>query len=203
VFDTAIDLAMYYYISTDKTRRLSGRLIRPKIAGSREEDVIDVAVLKLDGELLPPYREVEKYAMDISYLKESYRPRDAKHYVLIGFPATKSRVKNNSKDVEVMSYAYRNDSVPEYEYSQYGLSPETHVVLPLNLKKGFDANGKKTHFPKPQGMSGAPVFVLHDDNEQGSKVFPVVAVAIEYRKKEKVLVATDVRYVLEAISNAG
>lgn len=31
-----------------------------------------------------------------------------------------------------------------------------------------------------------------------SKVFPGIAIGIEYRKKQKVLIATDVKYVLDA-----
>jgi hypothetical protein len=37
------------------------------------------------------------------------------------------------------------------------------------------------------------------EHNEGSRVFPVVAVGIEYRKADRVLVATDVRFVLEAI----
>lgn len=86
--------------------------------------------------------------------------------------------------------------------ARYGVSPETHVVLPLERTVGFDSAGRRVNFPKPNGMSGGPVTVLCGDGTGESPVFPVVAVGIEYRQRQNVLIATDVKYVLGAIANA-
>ena len=51
-------------------------------------------------------------------------------------------------------------------------------------------------------MSGSLVVVLYESEHSESRTFPVVAVAIEYRKSDKVVIATDVKYVMEAIKNA-
>jgi hypothetical protein len=51
-------------------------------------------------------------------------------------------------------------------------------------------------------MSGSPVVVLYDHDDSATQTFPVVAVAIEHRMPENVVIATDVKYVLEAIENA-
>jgi hypothetical protein len=102
----------------------------------------------------------------------------------------------------VRAYSYRSDSIDDAEYSAFGLRTVDHVVLPLNLKRGFDAEGRTVTFPKPQGMSGSPIVVLYDAAETGatsSSVFDVVAVGIEYRKTSKVLIGTDVRFALEMI----
>jgi hypothetical protein len=156
----------------------------------------------MTGEMLPPYPEVQKVAMDVSYLSPAYLPRSDKHYAFIGFPATKSKIKPSESIIVVKPYSYRSDSVPDDEYAKHGLKPDTHVILPLDLRKGFGPDKKLIHFPKPQGMSGSPVIVLYETDDSGARTFPVVAVAIEYRKKEKIVVATDVRYVLEAIQRA-
>ena len=202
VFDTAFERGMYYYTSQSEIRYLSGRLILSNPSPTRADDKRDVGVLKLNRGPLPPYPAVNKYHMDISYLKANYRPRDAKHYVLVGFPATKTKVTHPDKNLMVTSYAYESSSISEREYQGHGLSPKTHLIMPLDRRKGFDVAGKHLHFPKPQGMSGSPVVVLLDDNDSGSRVFPVVAVAIEYRAKSKVLVASDVSFVLEAMRHA-
>ena len=73
--------------------------------------------------------------------------------------------------------------------------------LPLDQKKGFDDLGRPVHFPKPEGMSGGPMTILYSDDDDDYRVFPVVAVGIEYRKKQKVLIATDVKYVLEVLAS--
>jgi hypothetical protein len=163
--------------------------------------LIDIGVLKLTDELMPPYPAVRKFAMDVSYLMPSYQPRSGKNYVMIGFPATKNRFNSVEQTVPAAPYAFRTESVLEEEYRVLGLSADTHVVLSLNLKKGFDQSGKLQHFPKPHGMSGSPIMVLYDE-ERGSdsRVFPVVAVGTRYRPQTRELIGTDVAFVLEAIS---
>jgi hypothetical protein len=201
VLDKAKEL--FYYCTPNTLRHLSGRLVRSKGVENRAYDLIDVGVLKLSDGHTPPYPEVDKFAMDISYLQPRYRPRTGKTYALIGFPATKSGVDIRNRNVLTASYAYRNKSIGETEYQRHGLDPQTHVALPLDLKKGFGSDGKHRNFPKPQGMSGSPIIVLFEEEDAGdARVFPVVAVATTYLKPEQILFGTDVAYVLDAIDNA-
>ncbi len=202
VLDESLNHGLYYYTNTNVVRRLSGRLVRSKPKDKRSNDHIDIGVVKMTGDMMPPYLDVQKYAMDYSYLTPAYIPRSNKHYSFIGFPATKSKVVNSDKSVRTTAYAYKSDSIPDSEYSTYGVNENTHIVLPLDLKKCDDLNGQNVYFPKPQGMSGSPVVVLYEAEDGGSRTFPVVAVAIEYRKSDKVVIATDVKYVIEAIENA-
>jgi hypothetical protein len=159
--------------------------------------------VKLDGGAAPPYPDVNKFAMDLSYLRSGYLPRTGKSYALIGFPATKSRTDPNAGTVEVKPHAFRLAPIDENEYARLGVSPDTHVVLELDLKRGFDPLGKHQQFPKPQGMSGAPIIVLYEhDGEGDSRVFPVVGVATTYRKRDRVLIGTDIGFVIDAIRRA-
>ena len=200
VLDTATKNGLFFYLSPNTSRDLRGQRIRSGSPESRDSDLIDIGVLKLSGEPMPPYPAVRKFAMDVSYLKPSHQPRSGKNYVMIGFPATKNRFNSIEQTVPSAPHAYGARSIPEEEYRVHGVSADTHVVLSLNLKKGFDQNGKLQHFPKPQGMSGSPIVVLYDE-EGGdeSRVFPVVAVGTRYRPRTRVLIGTDVGFVLEAI----
>jgi hypothetical protein len=136
------------------------------------------------------------------YLQPSKLPRSGKNYVIIGYPHSKNRFSVATQTVIASPYAYRSDSISDEEYGKYGVTPESHVILPLSRKEGFDTSGNLTTFPKPAGMSGSPVIALYGDGTEESRVFPVVAVAIEYREKQKILIATDVKYVIEAMANA-
>ena len=202
VLDIALSHGLFFYSSPSVIQHLTGRLVRSRPTEVGRDEHVDIGVVKITGEVQSPYPEVRKFAMDISYLKPRYLPRSKKHFAFIGFPATKSKVKRKDRTILVKPYSYRSDSILEGDYARHGVQPETHVVLPLDLRKGFDPDGNKVHFPKPQGMSGAPVVVLYEQDDGGSRTFPVVAVTIEYRKKDKVVVATDVQYVLEAIDRA-
>lgn len=202
VLDIAVASGMYFYSTPQEKRHLDGRLIRSKAPEGRHKDIIDIGVLKLGPVGRPPFPDVRKFAMDISYLKPIYTPRSDKGYAIIGFPCTKNGFRVHKKDVLAAPYAYRSQSIPESIYVKHGVSTESHVLLPLDLKKAFGPAGEAMHFPKPDGMSGAPVVVLYGDQGEESRVFPVVAVGIEYRTSDRVLVATDVRFVLEAIQHA-
>lgn len=141
--------------------------------------------------------------MDISCLRPRLLPRDEKIYAFVGFPASRGKVNTLVKEVTAAPYAYRSRSAPDQEYSMYGVSPETHIVLPLDLKQGVDSNGGHRNFPKPQGMSGSPIWTLLD--EQGatdSQVFSVVAVGTKYRKAKRVLLGTDIGVAVRMIHEA-
>jgi hypothetical protein len=122
---------------------------------------------------------------------------------MIDFPATKTEVSKSERTVLVAPYAFRCLPVPEADYALHGVTPETHILLQLNRKVGYDSKGRRTHFPKPHGMSGAPIIVLysHEDDDD-PRIFPVVAVATTYREKEKIIIGTDVKYVLDGIARA-
>ncbi len=199
VLDKALSHGLYFYSSPSKKCHLTGHLIRSGSEINRKDDHTDIGVVKLSNKIQPPFRDVQKFAMDISYLQPCYLPRSNKHYVFVGFPATKTRVVRKDKSIRVTPYAYNSDSVTETDYEKHKVNPETHVILSLKLKKCFNQNKDVVNFPKPQGMSGSPVVVLYEQEDGGSRTFPVVAVAIEYRKMEKIVIATDVKYVLEAI----
>lgn len=202
VLDDALTHGMYFYCSPNLKRHLKGKLVHSKVTPDRTQDSIDVGVLRLSDGPFPPYEEVDKFAMDISYLKPKYVPRESKQYLIIGYPSTKSKVSRTAPFVSVAPYALTTNSAEPEEYRKHELPEETHILLKLDVKNAFDAkSGRHMHFPKPQGISGAPVIVSYDDNE-GSRVFPVVGVAIEHRATARIIVATDVRFVLEAIDIA-
>lgn len=200
VLDTAKKNGLYFYSTPNTLRHLSGQLLTTKGEANHVNDHIDIGVLKLSDGYAPPYPEVDKFAMDISYLRPGHRPRSGKSYILIGFPATKSKVNTQDKTATVRPYAYRNRSIDENEYVKHGLDPATHVAVRLDLRKSFGEDGTHQHFPKPQGMSGSPIVVLYEEEgDDGSCVFPVVAVATTYRKPSRILFGTDVSCVLDVI----
>jgi hypothetical protein len=203
VLDAAKIKGLFYYCAPGTIRHLAGRLCRSKGEDNRDNDLIDVAVLRLSDDSLPPYPEVEKYAMHVSYLRPRYRPRTGKSYIFIGFPESKSDVHQARREVTVEAYAFRNEPIDEAADERHGLSPNDHIALHLDVRKGFGLDGSKQHFPKPNGMSGAPIVCLFDHNvDDDSRVFPVVGVATRYIRSSRLVFGTDIQFVLDAIKNA-
>jgi hypothetical protein len=49
-------------------------------------------------------------------------------------------------------------------------------------------------------MSGSPMVELYDDEDRNTvDYFPIVGVATDYRKKEKLMYGSDVKFVLDMI----
>lgn len=201
VLDTAYEREVFYYVSSARTRVLTGETTRSgKSQVLRLQDNIDIGVVRLAGDHQPPHPAVSKFAMEAHYLQPRYLPRAGRSYAMLGFPATRSKVSRADRTVSVAPHAFRCEPVPDAEYPQHGFSTNDHLLLYLDRKVGFGEQGDKRTFPKPQGMSGSPVVVLYSDGvEDNARAFPVVAVAVEYRPKQRLLVATDVSYVIEAI----
>lgn len=203
VLETLKTKNLFYYIAPGITRKLTGKLLLNPWQGDREYDPIDVGVLKLAGEGLPPYPKVDKFTVDISYLQPAFLPREEKDYMIIGFPASRNGVNPIAREVASVVYAYHNYSIKGPDYCKHGLKADTHVALPLDLKVAFDSKGTHRHFPRPQGMSGSPIWVLFDENASAEeRVFPLVGVGTKYRKKERLLVGTDIGFVLDMINEA-
>jgi hypothetical protein len=195
----------FYYIEAKLKRKLSGELRLSKVpqGGSRSSDRIDIGVLQLQGPRLPPYPDVEKYPMPIQAFMPGALPREGKQYLHIGFPESHSRANPVGREVGSKVYAFRNISCPSEKYTQLGLSPETHVVLSFDRKNSLGPDGSTRAFPDPAGMSGSPVFLLYDENSHNDRTqTPIVGIAIEHRKAEHAIVATDIGFALTFINGA-
>ena len=195
----------FYYIESNLRRKLSGELKLSKVpqGGARSRDRVDIGVLKLQGPRLPPYPNVEKYPMPIQALQPESLPREGKQYLLVGFPESQSRANPADREVASKVYAFRNISYPPEKYGLLGASVETHVVLSFDRKKSVGADTNIRAFPNPAGMSGSPVFLLYDENGSNDRSqTPVVGIAIEHRKTEHAIVATDIGFSLALINGA-
>jgi hypothetical protein len=194
---------LYYYVELGVLRKLTGKLLLTRYDGPREADHIDVGVLLLEGEHQPPYRAVDKFPMPFSYLKPELLPRSDKKYLFIGFPASRGKINPVAREVTAAPYAYFSSSTPEPDYAGFGFSPFHHILLPLNVRRGFALDGTPRAFPTPYGMSGSPIVLLYDEvNQNDPRIFPVVGVATTYLKQKHVIAATDIRAAVELISAA-
>ncbi len=193
--------SLYFYIDTNTKRYVAGPLRRSPMKGSEAEDVdhIDIAVVKIEGNSLPPYPDIGKLAVNIEHLSPQRLPRDGKTYAFVGHPISRSKVRNDKKSVHVQPVAYYNKSIASNLYPDW-LNCDTHIVVGWDGKKSFDSRGTKTHFLKPEGMSGSPIIELYDTQDSDSvDFFPIVGVATDYRKKKKIIYGSEIKFVLDMI----
>ena len=51
-------------------------------------------------------------------------------------------------------------------------------------------------------MSGAPIVVLFEEQgDDDPRMFPIVGIAIEYRKPQRVMIGTDIGFAINMIRN--
>jgi hypothetical protein len=115
---------------------------------------------------------------------------------MYGFPASKGKGNPASREFLTRATTYLASSIPIDRYSKLGLSSDTHIVLPFNEKDIYDLEGRRVQLPALNGMSGSPVWELRRAEEGGPRI---VGVFLEYRRAEKVIVASDIRFVLKLI----
>ena len=108
VFDEHSQL--HFYVEPGVISKLNGRLLRTKLptTGHRLDDRVDIGVLRLDGEALPPYKKMDKFALPISALRPHALPRENKQYLVVGFPATKSKANPAAQELKSEPVSFRN-----------------------------------------------------------------------------------------------
>jgi hypothetical protein len=203
VFDCSRSL--FFYVGPKTQRWLSGeaRLTKKPDGKSRESDRLDVGVLKLRSPGLPPYPQVDKYALPISDFMAGALPREGKVYLVLGFPGSKSQPHLVRRDVTSEPHAFFNTSPPMQKYTKIGVAPDSHIVIAFERTKALGPNGEVRTFPKPAGMSGSPVWLLYDEvgpNDPTRAL--VVGIFIEYKKSHHVMIAADISISLNMIYEA-
>jgi hypothetical protein len=164
-----------------------------------ENDLYDIGVMGLLNNK-PPYKAVGKESINICKLLPNCKPKWAKEFGVIGFPETKSYSNNVDKSVSVKLYRYRANSVGEEQYKNVGITSEHHIALHFDRKKCINEDGIASIFPKPIGLSGAPIVLLHDNSNPDQDQEPyIVGVATTYKGKEKLIYGADISIAIHFI----
>lgn len=196
---------LFFYIEPRTKRKLSGslRLTKTLPGKGRESDRFDVGVLMLNSPALPPYPIVQKYPLPITEFLPKAFPRDGKQFLLVGFPESKSRANPVARDLTSEPCSFRNVSAPTSKYDELNVTPQTHIVIGFDVKHTILPSGDVRAFPKPSGMSGSPIWLLHDfQKSTGAIRTSVVGIAIEHHKNKRAIVATDIDIALRLIHDA-
>jgi len=192
---------LYHYVAPGKLARLFGNVLHTvPMPGSDAHDNYDVAVVRLLDESRPPYPSLGKVEIPSSLLRPLALPRDAKEYMVTGFPRSRSRANPSNKRLLSEPSAFRVVSAKPDQYNSLRLLPSTHLVMPLDVGNMRFPDGSSRRIPDPHGMSGSPVWLNYDSAGQNDPSFTnVVGIAIEYHKDKKLLVATDIGVALELL----
>lgn len=208
VFDY-IEAGHRLYIYTDRgtQRILDGYRYMSQLlpSGNRDDDPIDIGVMLLRGVALPPYPDVKKLAVPWESLAPRDVDREGKQYVFVGFPSSQSKANSTTRMLTSTGHGYMTTSIPKDDYPKVRIAPktvqrismDTHIAMPLDTKRTATVRGELRAFPKPHGMSGAPLWRLGTEDEGGPRI---VGVLTRLDDRRHVVIASDITPALEMIS---
>jgi hypothetical protein len=193
---------LYYYDKTWSLRQLIGTLVRTApLPNGQGPDRHDVAVMRLPRDTPSIFLETLKYPVPMRSLLPFQVNRGSQYYLVTGFPRSKSHADPSTRKLKSQPQGFTVVSSSGATYKQLGLSPQRHIVMHLNISAMNFPDGSKGRIADPHGMSGSPIWLLYDEAQPNDpEITPVVGVAIEYHKAEKLLVATDIGVALDLIN---
>ncbi len=209
VFDFQKDGALYIYSEPHEKRYFRANVMRyPKVSreGAKSK-FIDVGIVRLAGPSHTPLKLVGKVCFPAYHLVPHYTPglwngRAVGHYVVTGFPSTKTKLSRRNKIVESTPYGFYGQEVGLDIYARENVSPIDHLILPLE-KKPMGRNGQRSFHPDPYGMSGSPIWLLGiegiDKQEPDNQI---VAIAEKYIKEAGLIIAARISAVKYLLSEA-
>jgi hypothetical protein len=168
-------------------REIQGVVAFGEVPGSD----IDIGAVRLDrgcsGNTQP---------VDAGLLSPEDLPRLGHVYLLSGYPTSRSGYHAVRHRVETQIALLRSPIASDEQYALLGRNPALQIILPLDRGR-TSIKGKPRHFPHPNGMSGSPVWRITPGLEPS--VIGLAGVFIEYHEKRRLLVATDIAFVLSML----
>lgn len=115
-----------------------------------------------------------------------------------GFPATKNRCNKSVRSLSMRPYGYFGRVSHASKSKKSGFDNRTHFCFDMLLKKTYTSLQKEVKAPKPHGISGGPVFVVHDFNRGNLNLMKpkLRGLVIENSSKQQCIVCVDLFAIL-------
>lgn len=114
-----------------------------------------------------------------------------------GFPATKNRANRYARTLSRYPVGYFGRVSTPAKCRRAGFDPRTHFCFDIFLKKVFTGSQKEIKAPKPHGISGGPVFVVHNFRRPMMHMMPKLrGIVVESAPEERAIVCIDLFAVL-------
>ncbi len=205
VMDHAHDQGgLSYYVERGTLHRLYGSILHTQPhSNPPSNDRYDVAVVKLASDARPPGISIRKVPLAFASLRAFQLPRQGKHYLVTGFPQSRSRANPHSRQLRSEPSGFRIVSASSDDYRSLELKEDHHIVLGLDIANMTFPDGTQRKIADPHGMSGSPLWLLFDEQGRNDPSrTPAVGVVTEYHKDKRLLVATDIAIAIHLINES-
>lgn len=184
---------LHVYVAKGQTREIGGEVLISAGPG----EAIDLGVLLAPEGALTFTPETGVEPIDGSRLAGLHPPHDGRLFLACGYPTTKGRLRLDRGEFRTSMSAHLAMGVPAELVRDLGLSGG-HIVVRMNKARVIGLSGHRQRAPDPHGMSGAPLFLMVDQEAPERMGAPLVVAgfAIEHRQSDQVLVASNSAFAL-------
>lgn len=163
------------------------------------------APIPVDLVLIAP-RECDLSMVFTGFFKKEHwyksRLHNGLYVAACGYPATKNKAKKSVRTLSMLPYGYFGRISHASKCRKAGFNNRTHFSFDILLKKTFTGRQREVKAPKPHGISGGPVLVVHDFGQPNLMTPKLRGVVIENARKQQCFVCIDLFAILSGNSAA-
>lgn len=176
----------------------SGQIVGSVMPDSgRDNDPIDIGVLALQGDRYLQLKDEDFLGPDEVDVNEVAEPE--KFYIAIGFPADQVVHADIEPQLKFDGITSMGRGKPELFDELRVFSPHSHILVEYEQECMVIGDDYKAA-PDPHGMSGGALFRFDSVKAPGKdEKDPLVGILIEFRRKHRLMVATQISFVIDVI----
>lgn len=196
----------FYLPTADDFAAVTGDCISTSlpVTGNRDDDKIDFAFLHIDDATANKIAQTRFFLpFDLIDLHDRLLPRSV--YMFTGYPLNRECKDGARKKLKPIAHSFLGSAASVQEIKNAGFSPAANIVVKFDRKNVTRADGAKTEFPLPHGMSGGPIWKGQGNPHAWLAETPVklVGLGIEVPEKKGVprglMVGIRIQLILAAI----
>ena len=171
----------------------------PPAGRGRDGDKIDAAVLRITNDIgSPPGIQF----LDLAQLDVREWMRPAQHYLLYGYPETRTEVDLAAQTVAGERLQILVPSGSDADAERVGVHRDLHIVFDIDVKRMVSDAGVRA-MPSPRGMSGSGVWSIRGLDDTHAPIdAKLVAIFTEIPHGSRLAVSSRICYHFELIRTA-
>ncbi|RMQ37673.1 hypothetical protein ALP86_02089 [Pseudomonas amygdali pv. mori] len=192
--------AIFFYTGDSEVSFIKG-FFKVSECVNRADDKLDLAVVMLEYDVIFNKHWAVVDSADVAC--DTFKLVDGR-FIFSGYPLGRHKINRKGKEVDFHCFSWVGNIVPDFKYTSVGATKENNLLIKFKNKHAATVEGVKGYqFPKPDGISGGPVWVaLGKRNGRKQLVIDEVKLAgviIEYHPSHDVMLATSIDRAMEYV----
>lgn len=161
---------------------------------------IDLTVWRLDDQGIVNDIKQKYDFLSFNHIEIDHTTSNQFDYLIVGFPVTKSKLKNKTKTIRAQPFIFLTNNADEKKLESLGFESHSNVIVNYRKRKIKNGVGKIVQGPDPYGLSGCGLWYF--PNKTSTIVggtTRLVAIMTEWDQNSSTLIGTRIHIVTEII----